>query len=471
MKYANCRTRKSISALRQKKGKDKNFSSYNRFHNFGLLFYLCRMNFLKNIQQKLREAVQISMPNTIKETFVLVFFLLGYGILAWYIAENYTVVFDNRVPWDAYFSFDNRAIVFTGGGFERHPLANYFFDGIREIASWYSGGIMDKNFRVALALMCSTAVSFSMLYIFKYLKNIIQLPDFLAFPLVVFTGCFSTSILLSFTPETYTYTLFLLCIFNYFVAKKSQNQEKLSSFALTIFGVSVGGLTITNIVKVYIPILFEKGVFRSYKMFFNAVLRVGISCTIFVLLYLSRLNFDITKILNKTSEQYERFSQPKAVPLWDMMYSWFFGGNVVFSSYMVRNYKSPKGFEYKALFMDTFDSWGQYVFVGILMLLVVWSVIKNFKNPLVKILALSFLVDILIHCVLKFGLHTSYIYGGHFIFVYPLLLGWLFHAYRANKVIFPALILIFGGLMGFFLINNFIRMDEFFHFIEQHHKG
>ncbi|MFN8364349.1 MAG: DUF6080 domain-containing protein [Cloacibacterium normanense] len=30
---------------------------------------------------------------------------------------------------------------------------------------------------------------------------------------------------------------------------------------------------------------------------------------------------------------------------------------------------------------------------------------------------LSFFVDIIIHCVLKFGLHTSYIYGGHFIFL------------------------------------------------------
>jgi hypothetical protein len=33
---------------------------------------------------------------------------------------------------------------------------------------------------------------------------------------------------------------------------------------------------------------------------------------------------------------------------------------------------------------------------------------------------------------MRFGLHTSYIYGGHFVFVYPLLIGWLFYAYRSS---------------------------------------
>ena len=76
--------------------------------------------------------------------FVHHFSLTSYGILGSYIALNYRIIFDDRIPWDAYFSFDNRSIVMTGGGFERHPLSNYFFDFIREFALWISDGKRTK---------------------------------------------------------------------------------------------------------------------------------------------------------------------------------------------------------------------------------------------------------------------------------------------------------------------------------------
>ena len=114
----------------------------------------------------------------------------------------------------------------TGGGFERHPLANYFFTWIRETALFFSGGKKDVNFRLALSLISALTVSLSVLQIFKYLRNIIGLPLFLNLLLVVFFSLFSTSILLSFTPETYTYTLFFLVLFNYYAALKLKKNDK-----------------------------------------------------------------------------------------------------------------------------------------------------------------------------------------------------------------------------------------------------
>lgn len=149
-----------------------------------------------------------------------------------------------------------------------------------------------------------------------------------------------------------------------------------------------------------------------------------------------------------------------------MMMSWFFGGNILFSNFVIRDYHNKKGFEYKALFMDTYSSVFPYIFVVILLLLILWALLKNFKNPLVQILTLSFFVDILIHCLLKFGLHTSYIYGGHFVFIYPLILGWLLHTYRssAKTLTFICSIII---ILGFYLLlNNFYRMQEFFVFLD-----
>lgn len=397
-------------------------------------------------------------------------FISVYGILGSFIALNYRIIFDDRIPWDAYFSFDNRAIVMTGGGFERHPLANYFFDWIREFAYLFSDGKKDETFRLVLAWCSNFAISLSLIQIYKYLKNIIVLPKKISLLIIAFFAFFSTNILLSFTPETYTYTLFFLVLFNYYAALKMRKGEKIPAPALIFAGVTVGGLTVTNIVKVYIPLLFEKNIFTQWKKFGNGVLRILASVAVFLLLFLNRLDFNFFRFLEKTEEQYEKFSNPKATPVWDMITSWFFGGNMLFSGFEVRDYHNKKGFEYKALFMDVYESWIPYLFVAAVLILVIWSSVKNFKNKFVLVLMISFLVDIVIHCILKFGLHTSYIYGGHFVFVYPLLIGWLFYAYKNAPKTLSFLYSILWILFIYLVLNNVFRMEEFFVFLDKFYQ-
>ena len=410
-------------------------------------------------------------PSTKTELLIFLFFVIVYGANAWFIAENFRIIYDDRIPWDGYFSFDNRAIVQTGGGFERHPLSNYFFDQIRNFALWISGNRYDSVFRLVLALFSTVVISLANVQIFKYLNNIIKLPLKISLLILAFYGLFVTNILLSFTPETYTYTLLFLSIFNYYSAKKIK-EEKTVSFAATIFGsVFIGGLTITNIVKVYIPFLFEKKIFWNWKKIGWAVAKIATSVMVFLFLFMLRLNFNFQNFLNKTEEQYDKFSKPKVTPLWDMITSWFFGGNVLFSNYEIRDYHTKdKTFYYKALFMDVYTSAFPYFFIGLILLIVILSVVKNYKNKLIWILVISFSIDILIHCVLKFGLHTSYIYGGHFVFVYPLLLGWLFFSYRSKTIslsILYGVIMMMTVYLGF---NNFYRLGEFYQFLETYYK-
>jgi len=410
-------------------------------------------------------------PSTKTEGFIFLFFVILYGVNAWFIAENFSIIYDDRIPWDGYFSFDNRAIVQTGGGFERHPLSNYLFDQIRNFALWISGNHYNSAFRSVLALLSTLIVSLANVQVFKYLNNIIRLPLKISLLILFFYGLFVTNILLSFTPETYTYTLLFLSIFNYYSAKKI-HEEKPISFGATILGsVFIGGLTITNIVKVYIPFLFEKKIFWNWKKTGIAVSKIAVSIGVFAFLFLLRLDFNFQNFLNKTEEQYDKFSKPKLTPLWDMISSWFFGGNILFSNYEIRDYHNKdKTFFYKALFMDVYSSVVPYIFIGIILLMIIWSVFKNYKNKLVWILVISLFVDIIIHCVLKFGLHTSYIYGGHFVFVFPLLIGWLFFSFKDKAL---PLTFLYGTLMiltvylGF---NNFYRLSEFYQFLETYYK-
>ncbi|CAD7804993.1 hypothetical protein CHRY9390_01303 [Chryseobacterium aquaeductus] len=421
-------------------------------------------------RQKFVNFLKLLFPSTFIELGIFVFFLLVYGILGSYIALNFRIIFDSRIPWDAYFSFDNKAIIMTGGSFERHPLSYYFFNWMRDTVLLFTDGKTDVNFRLILAWLSNLTISLSLVQIYKYLNNIIRLPLLLSLLIVFFFSLFSTNILLSFTPETYTYTLFLLVLFNYYTAIKFNKNGKIAGSALVLAGVTIGGLTVTNIVKIFIPIIFENGLFKSWKKFGNAAFRVILACAVFVLLYLNRIDFKYQNILSKSGEQYEKFSNVKSTPIWDMIYSYFFGGNILFPSFFIREKHNMEGFYFKAIFMETYSTAFAYIFIGLVLGLVLWSYCKNFKNKLVQILMISFLVDITIHCIFRFGLHTSYIYGGHFIFIYPLLLGWLFFAYSNSPKTLSFLTMTTVVLTIYLLLNNYHRMIDFFEFLNTYYQ-
>lgn len=425
------------------------------------------MSFIKT---KIIHFFKLIFPSTYTELAVFLFFIICYGILGSYIAIHYRIIFDSRIPWDAYFSFDNKSILMTGGSFERHPLSYYFFNWVREFSLFISGGKMDANFRLTLAWLSNIIITLNIVQVFKYLKNIICLPLWLSLLIILFFGAFSTNIILSFTPENFTYTLFLLSLYNYYAAIKLRQEEKIPATALSLAGITIGGLTITNFVKVFIPLLFEKGLFRDWKKFGNAVFRLAVSTICFVLLYLNRIDFKYQNIFSKTNQQYEKFSNVESMPTWDMMVSFFFGGNILFPGFIISDKHNMKGFNFKGLYMDLYSSAFPYIFIALLLILIIWSYCKNFKNKWVQVLAISFFVDIVIHCVMRFGLHTSYIYGGHFVFVYPLLLGWLFFAYRSSTKVMSFLTFTLSILMVYLLINNLFRMTEFFSFMETYYQ-
>lgn len=425
------------------------------------------MSFIKT---KIINFLKLVFPSTYTELAVFLFFIVCYGILGSYIALHYRIIFDSRIPWDAYFSFDNKSILMTGGSFERHPLSYYFFNWIREFSLFISGGKMDANFRLTLAWLSNIIITLNIIQVFKYLKNIIHLPLWLSLLIILFFGAFSTNIILSFTPENFTYTLFLLSLYNYYAAIKLRKEEKIPATALSLAGITIGGLTITNIVKVFIPLIFEKGIFTNWKKFGNAVLRVAIAIICFVLLYLNRIDFKYQNIFSKTNQQYEKFSNVESMPTWDMILSFFFGGNILFPGFIMSDKHNMKGFNFKGLYMDLYSSPLPYFFIAILLILISWSYFKNFKNKWVQVIVISFLVDIIIHCVMRFGLHTSYIYGGHFVFVYPLLLGWLFFAYRSSPKMMSFLTFTMVILSIYLIINNIFRMTEFFWFMENYYQ-
>jgi hypothetical protein len=85
------------------------------------------------------------------------------------------------------------------------------------------------------------------------------------------------------------------------------------------------------------------------------------------------------------------------------------------------------------------------------------------KNKYAWMLFLLFGVDIFIHVIAHFGLLTPFIYGGHWVYCLPLLLGWLFGYASDKKILKNLLITVTSVLLAGLVVNNLVRLSDFIH--------
>ena len=78
-------------------------------------------------------------------------------------------------------------------------------------------------------------------------------------------------------------------------------------------------------------------------------------------------------------------------------------------------------------------------------------------------LILCFAVDLFITGVLKYGISEGFIFGGHWVFIIPMLLGWMYQGLKNNrqKTIFDVVMI---GMFVSLLIINAYRLSQIFDF-------
>jgi hypothetical protein len=422
----------------------------------------------ETIKNKIFSFLKILFPSNKTESVLFLILMILYLPLGIWLSLNTTVIYNKKIPWDIYFSFDNRSIILSGGMIEKHPFSEFFITPVYNLAVWVYQTVDDfRFFSLTFTVLCAVNVSLGIVLIYKYLRNIIKLETGISLLIVVFYTFFSTNILLSFTPETYTFTIFLLSFYVYISALILSQGKRISVFFASIMGIFIGGETITNLPKTFIPFLFENKKI-NVKYFVNPIVKALVSAAIFILLYLWRRDWDYMKIIVKSTSQYEKFSNPKGDTWLDMVTTYFFGGSVLFPSFIERNLRFFK-IHYKGLYFQVYDNFVQYLFVFLIFAFMLAGLVANRKNKLTYILWISFLLDVIIHCFMKFGLWTSYLYGGHWVFVVPLLTGWLFFACKENKMLYRSLYLLFSVMTVYLIVNNLYRLADFLDFVKAYY--
>lgn len=401
---------------------------------------------LKNYFKKLQEFFKIIIPNGKREYQILFGFLIIYLSIGVYLSLQ-TNIIDDFEHYDMFFNFDNGICLYHGSDpktIVTHPLSNLFYTPIillNKIIVFF--GFSLKIYTLSVVFLCALFVSYSNLFVFKYLKNIIELNMDSCLIITVLYSVFGGNIILSFTPDTFTFTLFLLTSFIYITSYYIKNDKKISLFYYIISGILISGQTITNAPKVLIPILFEKNkINKKIKQICFIVLIISLIISI---------KIGLLDIISSNLDRQKNFADFTS-PCLKTFISYFFGGNIII----------PKLFTESSIEMTYYNHIYQFFFIYFIIFLIIISIILNIKNKFVWILILSFGVDLFYFFVLRVALYSSFIYGGHFIFVIPIFIGWLLNSLKYN---YQNVLKIFIYIMIFILVvNNGYKIIQFAHY-------
>lgn len=401
---------------------------------------------------ELKAIFKSFLPQNKSEVIVIIASFIFYFILSVIFLLNTAIINFPAPAADLYFSFDN-ARIFNDGidNVEGHPMLKLITYPIINIGYILAHITHSELIRALLIIfVCTYLTASSVMFVYRYLKNIANTPTIGLYILTLFFGCSATPLLLCFTFESFTFSLFFLTsALLYFSQKKESGINYVGSI---FYGLTLGGITITNMAKVIGATLFNSKSIK--KILLSACICIGIVGT-FLVLYIFYVKPNIyDAIVYRIIE----FSKVDERPF-EMLIVQFLGSSILFP---------PIGISFERMISSMiivakqFDQVWEYVFVITLYLLVLISFIANYKNKAVQLLAIFWSIDLIIHIIFKYGIADPLIYGGHWIFIVPMVLGWLYNKLpvKLEKV--------YTGVLAIFLlilvVNNFYGMSQLFHF-------
>ncbi|MDR1809409.1 MAG: DUF6080 domain-containing protein [Prevotella sp.] len=396
------------------------------------------------------------LPQNKRERILYALLLIVYaGYSAILVFCSSFVDTPHMVP-DIFSSFDTAYVYHYGiENHEGHPLMVYILKPILLIGNKLSLLLGGKAKTVFWLAIWTSLISLSVVYVYRYLRQIVELDEFRACLLTVFYSFFSTNLVLCFIIDSFTMSLFLLAFSVWFFSWSIKRNERLGFASGLFLSFALGGVTITNFAKGIIPLFFTN---LPLKIKIRRTVILGLLFTAVVVLALLRVQvFErlFWRINEFTSVVVDNHG------FWEKVTDTFWGIPVFFSTVGWRRERAYADFfEGGMIYTDYYHCWWQYLFSGILLLLVILAAFKNRWNKLVCMLVALFSVDVFIHIVYGYGATENFfIYGGHWVYIVPLLLGWLCKSAEGKRK--QLLTILLACLLAAIVINNSIQMTHF----------
>jgi hypothetical protein len=293
----------------------------------------------------------------------------------------------------------------------------------------------------------------SVVVVYKYCSHFLKLSTFRALLICILFSMFAHVLLLSFNPDTFPLSMFGLLVLIYMTTDSILNNQKIPLASNVILFCFITGTTISSGLKVLFAQLFQKD---SLKNKCKTFILSGSVCTGWILFsfittcILGKFVFSDWSLDDNTADYIAPFS---SITFMSLFHDFFFEPLLFHHNYDFWNWAWIGVLKYNTIF--------PLVASGILYVIVLIALIINIKQRPVLLLLSFFLSDMLIHIVFGYGIYGSYIFALHWLFIVPLLIGWLYYRLK-SKHLKIGLDLIIIGLAVFCAINNFARLGDLF---------
>lgn len=396
------------------------------------------MNSKKNVLHHL-------FPENRKEVIVLFSSILFYLSYSFFIVFK-TSIIDHTTLSDIYFSFDNNIIYKYGyQSIPPHPLMRYLTSPIiflGDLLVLFANSYKAKT--LLWVISCNYMISSSILFIFKYLRNIINIDNKTS---VLITAIFTITpinLILCFTPESFTISIYIITFILYYTAYNIKQETDIPILEKVIMSITAMGITITNLIICTIPYIYIK---KNIKEKIKDLVIIGFFAgIIFVWIGLSQHFIADTKtrltwFTHTTGQLYKHII--------DLLW-----GSPIFSPELWVH--KLRGDNTDVISMGYYQYWWQYLFIIILTSLILLSFIRNYNKNFVQILFLILLFNIIIHVYIRYGLDEPFMFSAHWIYIIPLMLGWLFQS--TSKQVQKYMFTLYGFMFIAMFANNIYHL-------------
>lgn len=412
----------------------------------------------------------------------LMSFVVYYAIAIILILKTNLIEYSSDLrAYDLYFNFDHTtyfdvfSIYPSGFNTFRHPFLKIMAAPLIIVLTIVEKVAGIKGKALLLTAFTSGAVSLSVAYVYKYLAEVVRLEGrFRRAMLTGFFAAFATNLIVCFTPESFPFSLMLLTIGIYYFSIHIVTGENISLLKVSLLTIAGTGVTITNAVKCFVPVLFlRKGL--NEKIRIVAIMLAALFATYLFHLacmkaydvvyskYVEKQNFIYNPIawVKKEFSRNQRFymsqtsrvNEPFLVPYPHAAISYFFGFPILFSDrFTTTSVFKDSDSDREQINTLTYEHPAYYIVVSGLILLILLSAWMNRTQRPVQMLSAVFAWDILLHLVKGFGFYEAFIYGSHWVFVVPWFLGWLYISLSQGSR--KTLDVVLGALLIFTIANN-----------------
>lgn len=338
------------------------------------------------------------------------------SVLALYIySTGLLTPHDNAIG--AYLGYDNYFRFTTRGGAwdVSHPLITplYLTNRVLLVPLLGEGGAL-----VVMLLGSALLMAIAVAGCCGYLRRVVQLGTGRSLLLSGLLLSSFTVMTLSFTVESYPLSMDLLVLSLLCLSGQLKQEKRLSGWHVTLWSLVLGGVTLTNFAKPLSLLLLSKEESlwqRVRKVLLPTLLLLALVVAVGWFYQQRRAGAEESMLTAQVNDLL-RFQTRSADIVPD-----FFGHPLLISNLEMREL-----YRETVLRPTPYACWAMKLLPWGVVLLLLSMIWVGRRYPLAWAIPLYLAVDVAVHLIGGYGLDEAIIFGGHWVFLVPMALGWLY---------------------------------------------